>query len=65
MSYMVAMPSITKNDVAKSNDLKVENSTLIFVVAKLANLNHGQKKADVEISTTQSEAEPPIIPLTI
>ena len=27
-----------------------------MVASRLANLNHGQKKADVEISTTQTEA---------
>ena len=65
MRYIVTVPSITKNAAAKSNDLRTENSTLIFVVAKLANLNHDQKKADTEISVSQPEAEPPIIPLTI
>lgn len=50
--------------MAKSNDLRAENSTPIFVVAKLANLNHGQKKTDTEISVSQPEAEPPIIPVT-
>lgn len=27
-----------------------------MVASRLANLNHGQKKSDVEISTTQTEA---------
>lgn len=64
MKYIVTMPSITKNDAAKSNDSKVENSTLIFVVAKLANLNHDQKKADTEISASQPEVTFPIKPVT-
>lgn len=57
MRYMATMPSSTKNDAVRSDDLKIENSTLTLVVAKLANLHHGQKKANVGISTTQSEAE--------
>ena len=64
--YIVTMPSIVINDAAKCNDLSVENSTLIFVVAKLANLNHVQKKEVQEIfPVSQPEAESPIIPVTI
>ena len=52
MKYIVTMPSVTKNDAAKSNNSRVENSTLIFVVAKLVNLNHEQKKADSAIKNS-------------